>query len=145
MSTTQSVRPGWPFWAVSLASLLWNGFGAFDFSMTMIRDADYLAQFPPEMMPVIDAFPAWTILAWACGVWGALAGSLLLLARSRLAMLAFALSLTGLAVSTGYQMSIDMPASLTTPAMRAMTAAIWAGALFLLWFARGQRRAGVLR
>lgn len=143
--TTTATRPGWPFWAVALASLPWNGFGAFDFSMTMIRDPGYLAQFPPEMMPVIDAFPAWAIAAWACGVWGALAGSLLLLARSRFAVLAFGLSLAGLAASTGYQMSIDMPASLTTPAMRAMTAAIWAGALFFLWYAWRQRRAGVLR
>ena len=145
MTTRQSARSGWAFWAVSLASLLWNGFGAFDYTMTMIRDPGYLAQFPPEMMPVIDAFPAWVIVAWACGVWGALAGSLLLLARSRFAVLAFVLSLAGLAASTGFQMSIEMPASLTTPAMRVMTAAIWAGALFFLWFALRQRRAGTLR
>ena len=145
MTTKQSVPPGWAFWAVSLASLLWNGFGAFDYSMTMIRDPGYLAQFPPEMMPVIDAFPVWVIVAWACGVWDALAGSLLLLARSRFGVLAFSLSLAGLAASTGYQQSIDMPASLTTPEMRVMTGIIWAGALFFLWYALRQRRAGTLR
>ena len=145
MTTISAARPGWPFWAVALVSLPWNGFGAFDFTMTMIRDPGYLAQFPPEMMPVIDAFPAWVIVAWACGVWGALAGSLLLLARSRFAVPVYAQSLAGQAASTAYQASIAMPASLTTPAMRAMTGAIWAAALFFLWFAWRQRRAGVLR
>lgn len=145
MAIRQSARPGWPFWAVSLASLPWNAFGAFDFSMIMIRYPAYLAQFPPEMMPVIDAFPVWAILAWGCGVWGALTGSLLLLARSRFAVMAFMVSLAGLAGSTGYRMSIAMPASLTTPAMRVVTVAIWAGALFLLWFALHHRRAGTLR
>ena len=145
MTTLKPALPRWPYWAVALASLPWNGFGAFDFTMTMIRDPDYLAQFPPEMMPVIDAFPAWTILAWACGVWGALAGSLLVPAGPRCAVWAFVLSLAGLAASTAYQQSIAMPASLTTPAMQAMNAVIWAGALFLLWYAWRQRRAGVLR
>lgn len=145
MTIRHSVRPGWAFRAVSLASLLWNGFGAFDFSMTMIRHPGYLAQFPPEMMPVIDAFPAWVIVAWACGVWAALAGSLLLLACSRFAVEAFVLSLAGLAASTAYQLGIDMPASLTTPEMRAMTGIIWTGALFFLWYALRQRRTGTLR
>jgi hypothetical protein len=132
-------------WVVALASLLWNGFGAFDFTMTNIRDPGYLAQFPPEVIQMVDAFPLWAMTAWACGVWGALAGSLLLLLRSRYAVHAFALSLAGLAVSTAYQWTLDLPAAMRTPGMIAMNAAIWAGALFLLWYAVRQRKAGVLR
>jgi len=133
------------FWIVAVLSLLWNSFGAFDFTMTNIRDPGYLAQFPAEMIQIIDTFPLWAIVAWACGVWGALAGSLLLLLRSRYAVHAFALSLAGLAVSTAYQWTLDLPAAMRTPGMIAMNLVIWAAALFLLWYSVIQRKARVLR
>jgi hypothetical protein len=135
----------WHLWVVGILSLLWNLFGAVDFTMTNTRNAAYLAQFPPEMMQIIDTFPMWSIIAWGCGVWGALIGSFALLLRSRGAVLAFAISLVGLAVSQYYQATLDMPASMETARMKAMTGAIWAGAIFLLWYSWRQHRAGVLR
>lgn len=135
----------WTFWAVAVLSLLWNAFGAFDYTMTNLRDLAYLAQFPPEMMPILDAFPLWAMVAWALGVWGALLGSVLLLVRSRLAVAAFGVSLAGLAVSTAYQVSIDMPPALKTTGMLMVNLVIWAAAIFLVWFAVRQSRAGRLR
>lgn len=132
------------FWIVSVVSLLWNAFGAFDYTMTNLRVPSYLAQFPPGMMDVIDAFPIWAMAAWALGVWGAIAGSLLLLMRSRFAVHAFAVSLAGLAASTVYQMGIELPAEMQSMGMTFMNLVIWAGALFLLWYAVRQRKAGVL-
>ena len=132
-------------WIVGFLSLMWNGFGAYDYVMTNIRDAEYLKQFPPEMIPVIDAFPVWVMAAWALGVWGALAGSLLLLLRSRLAVHAFAVSLAGLAASQAWQASIELPAAMKTPAMLAMSAVIWAGAIGFLVYAMRMRRSGTLR
>jgi hypothetical protein len=52
---------------------------------------------------------------WALGVWGALAGSMLLLLRSRRAVTAFAASLVGLAVSTGYQLTHAVHAGIDDP------------------------------
>lgn len=132
------------FWIVSILSLLWNAFGAFDYTMTNLRDPAYIAQFPPGMMDVIDAFPLWAMASWACGVWGAVAGSILLLMRSRFAVHAFALSLAGLAVSTVYQLGIDLPKGMESMGVGVMNLVIWAGALFLLWYAVRQRKAGVL-
>jgi hypothetical protein len=123
-------------------SLFWNAFGAFDYTMTNIRNEGYLAQFPPEMMQVIDAFPVWVMAAWAFGVWGALAGSLLLLLRSRFAVHAFALSLAGLAASTVYQ--VMLPAEESMP-LGVMNLVIWVIAIALLYYAIRQRKAGVLR
>jgi hypothetical protein len=143
--STLSVRVPWHLWVVGVVSLLWNTFGCYDYTMTKLRDADYLAQFPPEMMPVLDAFPALVSAAWAFGVWGALAGSVLLLLRSRYAVHAFAVSLVGLAASTIYQAGIDMPASMRTTAMLVMNVVIWAAALFFLWYALRQRKAGLLK
>ena len=144
MNDTAKASAPWHFWAISVLSLLWNSFGGYDYTMTNLRDEAYLAQFPPEMMTIIDGFPIWATAAWALGVWGALAGSVLLLVRSRFAVHAFAASLAGLAISTIYQQTIAMPAELDTPGMMVMNLVIWAGALLLVWYALRQRRAGVL-
>ena len=135
----------WHLWAVGLVGLLWNAFGAYDYTMTNMRDPDYLAQFPPEMMPFIDAFPTWATTAWAFGVWGSLAGSILLLMRSRFAVHAFVISLLGLAVSTYYQLSVDMPAALRTTEMTVMSVIIWVALLLFTWYAWRMRQRGVLR
>lgn len=144
MNPAPKTSAPWTFWAVAVLSLLWNAFGAFDYTMTNLRDPAYLAQFPPEMMPILDAFPLWAMAAWALGVWGALLGSVLLLIRSRLAAMAFAVSLAGLAVSMAYQASIDMPPALQTTGMLVVNLVIWAAAIFLVWFAIREARAGRL-
>ncbi len=144
MNETVRARAPWHFWAIAVVSLLWNAFGCVDYFMTMTRNPDYLAQFPPEMIDFLDGFPVWATVAWAFGVWGSLAGSLLLLLRSRHAVTAFAISLAGLVVSTVYQQAANPPAALSTPGMLAMTGVIWVSLLFLLWYAWKQHRAGVL-
>ena len=63
--------------------------------MTVSGNAAYLAAFPADQLAYYNSLPAWLTAFWALGVWGGLAGSLLLLARSRHAVLAFALSVLG--------------------------------------------------
>ena len=133
-------------WIVGALATLWNAFGAFDYVMTQTDNADYLAQFTDPQRVYFASFPAWMEAAWACGVWGGLAGSLLLLARSRHAVLAFALSLAGLLASTIYQYVLNKaPADMMTPAMVGMNIAIWAIAIGLLYYALRMRGRGVLR
>ena len=134
------VKPAWRSWAIGGVSLLWNAIGAYDYTMTNMRDAQYVAQFLPETINYLDAMPLWAMAAWAFGVWGALLGSILLLLRSRFAVHAFAISLAGLAVSTVRQRLGGVP-----PAPVALTIAIWAAAVFLVWYAGRMRRTGVLR
>lgn len=134
----------WHLWAVGIVSLLWNAFGCYDYTMTNLRDAEYLAQFPPEMMIVIDAFPIWVSAAWAFGVWGALVGSILLLLRSQYAFHAFAVSLLGLAASSAYQWTLEMPESMTGGMFTVMQIVIWVIAVLLLVYAARMRAAQVL-
>lgn len=131
-------------WIVGGLSLLWNAFGAVDYTMTQTRNADYLAAFTPAQLAYFEAFPAWVDAAWAFGVWGALAGSLLLLLRSRYAVTAFAVSLAGLALSTVYQFTGPTPPPMPEAA-KYMTPVIWIAAIALLWYAWRQRTNGVLR
>ena len=140
----------WHLWAVGVLSLLWNGFGATDYTMSQLHNRDYLGSMAEgmgitadQMIAYIDSFPAWMHAFWALGVWGAFVGSVLLLARSRYAVWSFAVSLLGLAVTQIYHAMTPQPewADAATP----MTIVIWAIALFLLVYAVSMRNKGVLR
>lgn len=133
-------------WIVGALATIWNAFGCFDYLMTQTRNEQYLANFTDPQRVYFDSFPMWMEATWALGVWGGLAGSLLLLARSRYAVAAFAVSLAGLAVSTVYQYVLSSPPpDMTTGPMVAMNLAIWAVAIGLLVYAMRMRRRGVLR
>ena len=141
-----STRTPSHLWIVGALATLWNGFGAFDYLMTQTRNAQSLANFTDPQRIYFESFPIWMEAMWAFGVWGGLAGSLLLLARSRHAAAAFALSLAGLAASTVYQYVLSSPPpDMTSGAMLGMNLAIWAAAIGLLVYALRMRRRGVLR
>ena len=141
-----STRTPLHLWIVAVLATVWNGFGCFDYLLTQTRNADYLANFTDPQRAYFDSFPVWMEAVWAVGVWGGLLGSLLLLLRSRWAVAAFALSLLGLAVSTVYQYVLSTPPpDMMTGKMIAMNVAIWAVAIFLLWYAMRMRGRRVLR
>lgn len=138
-------------WIVGVVALLWNSFGVTDYFMTRTKGAAWIDQMMPgidsaKFMAYIDGFPIWASIGWALGVWGALAGSLLLLARSRHAVMAFAVSLAGALLGIGYQLAnpVDI-AELNQGANGVMPFVIIAIAAALLWYAMRQKAAGVLR
>lgn len=140
-------------WIVGIVSLLWNGFGGYDYTMSQLRDRAYLeATMGPMGMSVeesiafLDSFPAWASALWAVGVWGSLLGSVLLLMRSRHAVTAFLASLIGAVLSFAYQYTVDMPPQLADSTMGKVMPIIIVGAVALqLWYARRMTAQGVLR
>lgn len=140
------LRTPWHYWPVGVLSLLWNSMGGLDYTMTHTRNAAWLAQMTPEQMAWIDGFPLWANFCWGLGVWGAVLGSILLLLRKAWAVPAFALSLAGIAGTTFFQYGVPgMPDSLNTAGGKAFCAALWAVAIFLLWYAIAMRKRGVIR
>jgi hypothetical protein len=132
------------FWAVAALSLVWNAFGAFDYIMMKSGNASYLAMFTPEQRAFFTSFPIWVEVAWAVGVWGAVAGSVFLFMRNRHAVTAFGLSLAGIAVSAVWQFLLsraDLSAIFTTGAVL-MTVAIWVVAIGLVYYAWLQGQEG---
>ena len=133
-------------WIVGGLASLWNAFGCYDYLMTQTRAETHLAAFTEAQRAYFGSFPAWCEAAWALGVWGGLAGSLLLLARSRHAVAAYAVSIAGLAATQVYQHLLSSPPEgLNSGAMLVMNIVIWAVAIALLLYALRMRRAGVLR
>ena len=77
------MKTPWHLWVIGVLMLLWIGMGAMDYVMTVSRNPDYLAQFTPERLAFLDAFPTWAKASWALAVWLYVLGSLLILLRSR--------------------------------------------------------------
>lgn len=141
------MKTPWHVWLIGALSLLWNAGGAFDYLMAHFAPDSYLAAATPEQRAYYEGFPVWATAFWALGVWGALAGSVLLLLRSRFAALSFGLSLIGLLANTS-RLFATMGAGavdLLGKGSLAFTAGLIVVALGLWLYARAMARAGVLR
>jgi hypothetical protein len=132
-------------WIVGIVSTLWNAFGTLDYTMTQTKNVAWLSQITAEQRAWIESAPVWAEAAWAFGVWGALAGSILLLMRSRHAVAAFAVSLGGLAFNTFWQFFATNGSAIMGRSAVWVNVAIWAIAIALLLYARAMKARDVLR
>lgn len=128
----------WHFWAVGAVGLLWNSFGALDYTMTQLRNPSWIGQIDAETLAKIDAAPIWATSCWALGVWGSFVGAVLLLLRSRHAATAFAVSLVAAVISFSWQYSVGLIVSPVLPGV------ILAAVAFFWWYAARIRDRGVL-
>jgi len=147
MATAYSGPAPKHLWIVGILSLLWNCFGAYDYLMSEMDPEGYTATMglSSDVATWMASFPAWEVALWAIGVWGSVAGSILLLLRSRHAVTAFLLSLVGAIASFAYQLTTDRPADVTT-GVQAIAPYVILIAIILQWYyARRQAAAGVLR
>ena len=120
----------WHFWAVAAVGVVWNSYGAWDYTSYQLGMA--------PAMPAVDAAPLWATSCWALGVWGSFVGSVLLLVRSLRASTAFAISFAAAVVSFSWQYAAGI---LPTPILPAV---ILLAVAFFWWYAGKMREAGVL-
>ena len=138
-------------WIVGIVAVLWNAIGAYDYLMTRRRDTEYLQTMMPNVDPAtilswIDSFPIWAQIGWGLGVWMGLLGSVLLLLRSRWAVWSFALSLVGIILGIGYQLTASPPPGAAGEGIGAlMPYVIIAIGIFLLWYSWSMEKKAVLR
>ena len=73
--------------------MLWNGFGAYDFSMSLTQgEAYYRASgMTGGLIDYYLSMPGWVYVPWTLGIGGAVLGTVFLLLRSRFAVHAFVL------------------------------------------------------
>ena len=140
----------WHLWAVGLLSLAWNLIGATDYTLTQAGNRTWIGAAATnmgitaeQMISYIESFPVWLHAFWALGVWGAIAGSVLLLLRSRYAVWAFAASLLGLAVTQFYRVLTPQPEWMGEDLI--LNLMLWSMASFLLIYAVSMRNKGVIR
>jgi len=147
MATVQPLPAPKHLWIVGVLSLLWNGYGAYDYTMSHVGGLGYFESVGLDAAAFewFNAMPTWAIAAWAVGVWVSLLGSALLLMRSRHAATAFAVSLVGAVISFGFQFTSDKPASLEGLVPTLVPIAILVLIVAQWYYARRQAAAGVLR
>jgi hypothetical protein len=134
----------WHLWAIGIVGLLWNCIGALDYTMTQTRNEAYLKAVTPEQLAYFDSVPAWAVAAWALGVWGGVAGMLLLLLRKRAAVPVLLVSLVGATLIFVHNFVLSEGAEVMGNSAAGFAGMIIMIALGLYWYARVMRRRGVL-
>lgn len=91
----------WHLWGVGVLAVLFNSIGVFDFIMSRLQGAAYMASagMTDAQIAYYQQLPAWMTFVWALGVFTAFAASILLLMRRKSAAPVFALSLVAFLVS----------------------------------------------
>ena len=143
------MKTPWHVWVIGVLMLVWFGMGALDYTMSHLRSAAYIAMIPEavraDMLAYLDGYPIWATSAWATGVWFAVLGALLLLARSRFAVPALILSMIGFLANCTYTFVIGPQlASLTGTGSKLFTLAIFVSLLAAIFYVRRQDSNGVL-
>lgn len=137
--------PRWYFWVIAIVAVLWNAMGAVDYLMTQTRNETYMSQFSPEQLEYFYAFPGWAISAWAIAVWSGVLGAVLLLARKKIAVWLFAVSLAGMVVTSIYNFVLtDGLDAMGGPVALAMSIAVIVIGVFLLVYSRAMVQRGLL-
>ncbi len=148
MTTAAASRTPTPLhlWIVGILALLWNAMGAFDYLMTQTRNASYMSRFTPEQLEFYSGFPVWVDATWAIAVWGAVAGSVLLLLRSKAAGPVFFVALLSMVATTVHNFFLaDGFEIMGGAAPAAFSAVIFVIAVGLVVYARFLCVRGVLR
>ena len=148
-TTTDTPRAGapWHFWLIAVIAVLWNGYGAYDYTMSQLHGDAYYHQMhmTEAQIAYMHAYPAWMVAVWAIGVWGAVLGSVLLLLRSRYAVWAFWASLAGFLTSLVYTYALSDGGKTMGQSGTIMQLVVLAGCLFFLRYAGLMAKRGVLR
>ena len=146
MEPARSARTPWHLWLVGLIGLPWNGFGVYDYLCTQTRGEPYLREMgmTEAQISYFNSMPVWMTAAWAVGVWGALLGTLLLLARRKLAVPVYVASLAALILTLIYQFGLTNGAEVMGSGAF-MSAVILAGAVFFVLYSRWAAKRRLLR
>lgn len=138
----RSDRTPWHLWAIGIVTLLFNAVGIFSYLSAQTGNLE-AAGMTSDQIAFFESFPGWAHAVWALGVWGAFAGSILLLSRRRWAVASFAVATIGLIGTTYFETIVaDMPEELRNPAL---LVTIWISTIGSLVYAMRMRSVGVLR
>lgn len=131
-------------WIVGSVTLLWNALGGANYLMTQMAGDATQAALTPDQWAFVEGLPLWVTGAWALAVWVAVAGSLLLLARRRLAAAAFGLAIVALLVTLAYEYGVAGALPVMGPKAMAFSGILLVVSAAQWEYARRMLRAGLL-
>jgi hypothetical protein len=137
--------PRW-FAVVATALILWGLAGIFAFYSDVMMNESRLAAMAPYDRQLFEARPGWFIWVYGAAVWAALAGSIALWARRRLARPLYIVSLVAVVIQFGWVfLATDLIAAKGAAQVVPFPVVILAASLFQLWLATRASRRGWLR
>lgn len=147
MRDTRVLKTPWHLWVMGGVALLWNSIGAYDYVMTMYGGMDHLRQagMTDAFVAEFQRMPVWMSVAWPLAVWSAVAGSVLILARSRWAFTAFSVSLVAYLANLAHNYGMSELGALGGTAGQIIAATILVSLIVLAWYSRMMAKRGVLR
>ena len=134
----------WHLWVVGILTLIWNGFGAFDYIMTQTENVAYMEAFTDAQLEYYYSMPVWYVACWAIAIWTSVLASLCLLLRLKLAVLSIVISMIGFLVTALYSIVLH-PMPDAEPAQNIFSLVIFLILLFQLIYTFVMSRVGVLR
>jgi len=135
----------WHLWAVGAATLLWDGFGAFQWYRQVTRSDSYWGNLTMEQVQFIIAQPMWVEVAFGVGVWTGVLGALMLLLRRRLALNAFVASLIAILVNTLFMQVLSNGRAVFGNGTLIAAIAVIAVAAASIVYAHFARKRGIIR
>ncbi|WP_292043407.1 MULTISPECIES: hypothetical protein [unclassified Brevundimonas] len=135
----------WHLWAVGAATLLWNGFGAFQWYRQVTRSDSYWGNLTMEQVQFIIAQPMWVEVAFGVGVWTGVLGALMLLLRRRLALNAFVASLIAILVNILFMQVLSNARAVFGNGTLIAAIAVIAVAAASIVYAHFARKRGIIR
>ena len=135
----------WHLWAVGIATLLWNGFGAFQWYGQVTRSEGYWGNLTMEQVQFVIAQPIWVEVAFGVGVWTGVLGALMLLLRRKLAFNAFLASLVAILVSALYVQVLSNGREIMGSGTLVAAIAVAVVAIASIAYAGFARKRGIIR
>lgn len=145
MKDTPASKPPLHFWIVAVVSLLWNAVGAFDFVATQIRLEPYMSAFTEAQLAFFYGIPLWAVMTWGIATLGALAGSLALLVRLRIAYHLFIVSLLAMLATSFENFMLSNGTEIMGTAGVIFSGVIALISIFLVFYSRAMLQRGVLK
>ncbi|UZK70698.1 hypothetical protein OKW76_06650 [Sphingomonas sp. S1-29] len=137
--------PGW-YWIASALIVLWGAMGVFAFYTDATMSDAALAALPAWDRAFYQARPGWFVWVYGIATWGGLLGGVALLAKRRLAIALFGVSLAAIVVQFGYVfLATDIVAAKGAAATVPFPLLIAAVGVVQLWLARTAAARGWLR
>lgn len=137
MAHNITTRRPWWFWVLMAVYLIWSliGVGMY-LAEHLMSDTAYAEMFGDEMLALRGQVPWWAVSGYAVGVWGGLAGVIMLMMRKRVAIPLFVASFIGAVIGFIPSMTDDRFKAQMGTADYGFMIFIFAECLFILWLAR---------
>ena len=141
--TETTKAPLW-FWVIGVIALLWNMMGLAAYFQQFMMSPEAFATLRPEQQNLLLDQPVWLTSAFAVAVFAGFVGSILLLARKRLAVRMFLLSMIAVFIQFGGLFLLKGYADVLTGGEWIMPILIPVFAAGLYLYARKTEKDGIL-